>query len=268
MRRTVALVAVAVLAGGGPLVAQSDKAGDLPYAGKWKLNIAKSDFGESTVTYAKAGSDEMQLTMAGQSYKFKVDGKDYPAILGRTAAWKEIDPNTWETAIKQDGTLLTTDTTKLSADGKTMTVHSKGPKPTGGTFEQTTVYERVSGGPGLEGKWKTKNVKSSAPTVLAFTPSGSDGLKIEVPDFKIAADVKFDGQDYPATGPGLPPGLTLAIKKTGPRSFDLIEKQNGKPLFNLSFAVSADGKTLTETGGPVGVDEKFKAVYDRHTGTT
>jgi hypothetical protein len=257
------LVTVVSLAGAAAL-AQSDS---LPYAGRWKLNLARSDFGSTTATYAKIGSDEMQFTMAGQSYKFKVDGKDYPSIFGRSSAWKQIDPGTWETLTKQDGTLIATDTTKLSADGKTMTVHSKGPKPTGGTFEQTTVYERVSGGPGLEGKWKTKNVQSSAPTVLALTPSGSDGLTISIPDFKINAEVKFDGNDYPATGPGMPPGLTLAIKKTGPRSFDLVEKQNGKALFNLSFEVSADGKTLTEIGGPVGVDEKFKAIYDRQSGT-
>jgi hypothetical protein len=268
MRRTFALLALAVLTGGGPLVAQSEKAGDLPYAGRWKLNVAKSDFGETTATYAKVGSDEMQFTMAGQSYKFKVDGKDYPSLLGRSSAWKQIDPNTWETLTKQNGTLIATDTTKLSVDGNTMTVHSKGPKPAGGTFEQTTVYSRVSGGPGLEGKWKTKNIQTSAPTVLELAPSGSDGLSVRIPDFKINADLKFDGKDYPATGPAMPPGLTLAIKKTGPRSFDLVEKQNGKPLFNLSFEVSADGKTLTETGGPVGVDEKFKAIYERQSGTT
>jgi hypothetical protein len=267
MRRTFALVAVAVLASGQAPLAQSDKAGELPYAGRWKLNMAKSDFGETTATVAKVGSDEMQFTIAGQSYKFRVDGKDYPSIMGRTSAWKQIDASTWETLIKQDGMLITTDTTRLSADGKTMTVHSKGPKPAGGTFEQTTVYERVSGGPGLEGKWKTKNVQNNAPSVLELTPSGSDGLIVKIPDFKIVADAKFDGKDYPATGPGLPPGLTIAIQKTGPRSFDMMEKQNGKPIFKLSFEVSADGRTLTETGGPVGVDEKFKAVYDRQSGT-
>jgi hypothetical protein len=108
-----------------------------------------------------------------------------------------------------------------------------------------------------------RKVSTSAPTVLEMTAAGSDGLTISIPDFKITSDVKFDGKDYPATGPGLPAGLTLAIQKTGPRSFDLTEKQNGKPLFQLSFTVSDDGKTLTETGGPVGVNEKFKAVYDR-----
>jgi hypothetical protein len=263
MQRRFVITAVVLLASGIAPAAQLDKAADLPYAGKWKLNVAKSDFGETTVTFAQTASGEMQFTAAGQSYTFRMDGKDYPGLFGRTATWKQIDANTWETANKQDGKLLSTETTKLSADGKTLSINAKGPKPAGGTFDQTIVYERVSGGPGLVGKWKTKNVETSAPTVLELTPSGSDGLTVNIPDFKITSEVKFDGKDYPAVGPGVPPGLTLAIQKAGPRSFDMTEKQNGKPLFKLSFTVSADGKTLTETGGPIGVSEKFKAVYDR-----
>ena len=253
MRHTLAFV----------LAATAALAADLPYAGKWKLNMAKSDFGETTVTFAQTASGQMQFTVVGQSYTFQVDGKEYPALFGSTAAWKKLDANTWETINKQDGKLLRTDTTRLSADGKTLTVTSKGPKPAGGTFDQTAVYERVSGGPGLEGKWKTKNVKSSAPTVLELASSGADGLTIKVPDFQITSDAKFNGKDYPATGPTVPPGFTMAIQKAGPRSFEMTEKQNGKTLFKLTFTVSADGKTLTEAGGAIGIDEKFKAVYDR-----
>jgi hypothetical protein len=184
-------------------------------------------------------------------------------LFGRTAAWKKLDANTWETAVKQNGKLISTDSTKLSADGKTLTVNSKGPKPAGGAFDQTTVYERVSGGPGLAGKWKTKNFKSSSPTLLELAASGADGLTVKIADFQIACDAKFDGKDYPATGPTVPPGLTLAVRKTGPRSFEMTERQGGKTLFQLTFTVSADGKTLTETGGAPGVDEKVKVVYDR-----
>jgi hypothetical protein len=266
MRRklTVAAAAAAVLlASVVPAFAQSEKAGDLPYAGKWKLNVAKSDFGETTIGFTKAPSGQMQFTAMGMSYSFEVDGKDYPSFLGRTATWKQIDPNAWETTFKQDGKLINTDTVKLSADGKTLTINSKGPKPAGGTFEQTTTYERVSGGPGLEGKWKTKNVQTTAPSVIEFAAMGTDGLAIRIPDFQINCEAKFDGKDYPATGPTVPPGLTLAVAKTGPRSFDLTEKQNGKPIVKLSFTAADDGKTLVETGGAVGVAEKFKAVYDR-----
>lgn len=263
MRRTFVAATVALLMSSTVPSAQSNEAGDLPYAGRWKLNMARSDFGETTVTITETGQGEMQFTVAGQSYSFRLDGKDYPAMLGRTATWKQTGANTWETVYKQDGMVLSTDTTVLSADGTALTINAKGPKPAGGTFDQTIVYNRVSGGPGLAGKWKTKNVQSSAPTVLELSPSGSDGLTISIPDFKITSDVKFDGKDYPATGPAVPPGLTLALQKTGPRSFDLMEKQNGKPLYTLSFALSDDGRTLTEIGGAIGVDEKFKAVYDR-----
>ena len=34
------------------------------------------------------------------------------------------------------------------------------------------------------------------------------------------AGAKFDGKDYAATGPTVPPGLTIAITKSGWRSVD------------------------------------------------
>ena len=48
-------------------------AADLPYAGKWKMNPAKSDFGATTMTLESLPSGEWQSTADGQSYKFKMD---------------------------------------------------------------------------------------------------------------------------------------------------------------------------------------------------
>ena len=64
-------------------------------------------------------------------------------------------------------------------------------------------------------------------------------------------------------GPTVPAGLTFAIRKTGPRSFEMTQKQNGKALYRSTSTVSVDGKTLTETGSAVGVSEQYTAVYDR-----
>ncbi len=50
-------------------------AADAPYAGKWKLNATKSDFGSFTLTYAQLPSREMQATLEGQSYTFKMEGR-------------------------------------------------------------------------------------------------------------------------------------------------------------------------------------------------
>jgi hypothetical protein len=236
----------------------------LPYAGKWKINLANSDFGETTITIAQTGSGQMQYTADGMSYTFRIDGKDYPSLFGRTDAWKQIDKSTWEISSKLNGKVLGTTTRKLSSDGATLTENSKGPKPAGGSFDVTTVFQRGSGGPGLPGKWKTKNVKSSSPDILEFAASGPDGLTLRSVDYQATCDARFDGKDYPLTGgPSVPAGLTFAIQKTGPRSIEMTQKQNGKALYKSTFTVSADGKTLTETGGAAGVSEKYTAVYDR-----
>src|SRR5438093_1339444 len=78
-------------------------AADAPYVGKWKLNVAKSDFGESTVTYEQLASGEMKVTSDGQSYTFKADGKDYPTPWGTTTSLKVVNATTWEAINKTNG---------------------------------------------------------------------------------------------------------------------------------------------------------------------
>ncbi|MEN6603079.1 MAG: hypothetical protein ABFD86_11750 [Bryobacteraceae bacterium] len=238
-------------------------AADLPYAGKWKANLAKSDFGETTITYAEAGSGQMRYTADGLSYTFRMDGKDYPSLMGHTAAWKQINATTWESSMKLNGKLVATSASKLSEDGSKLTVTNKGPKPGGGSFDTTFIFQRVSGGPGLPGKWKTKNVNSSTPLVFDIAPSGQDGLTIGVDDYRATCSAKFDGKDYSFTGPTIPAGMTFAIRKTGPRSFEMTQKHNGKELYRDSFSVSPNGKILINTGSAIGVSEKYKIIYDR-----
>jgi len=238
-------------------------AADLPYAGKWKMNPAKSDFGETTVTYEQLPSGEMQATQAGASYKFKLDGKEYPAVFGSTAAWKTLSANSWEATFRLNGKVLTTDTLTLSADGKSLTVNSKGTKPNGEMLDDSVVSERVSGGPGLAGKWKTKNVKSAAPSVLEIASSGPDGVVFKIVDMDLTCNGKFDGKDHPCSGPTLGPGWTASFANAGPRTLDMNVKNNGKAFFRLLYSVSDDGKTLIENGTATGPNEKTKVVYDK-----
>jgi hypothetical protein len=238
-------------------------AADPPYIGKWKMNPAKSDFGETTITYEQLPSGEMQSTQAGASYKFKPDGKEYPATFGSTATWKTLGANSWETTWKLNGKVLVTDTLTLSADGKSMTINSKGKKPNGEMLDDTVVAERVSGTSGLAGKWKTKNVKSAAPSVLELASSGADGVIFKIVDMDLTCNGKFDGKDHPCSGPTLGPGWTASFANAGPRGLNMEVKNNGKSFFKLSYSVSPDGKTLTESGTATVADEKTKVVYDK-----
>jgi hypothetical protein len=79
----------------------------------------------------------------------------------------------------------------------------------------------------------------------------------------MTCDSKLDGKDYPCTGPMMPPGFTVAMKDTPPRSLDITVKKDGKPFFTATYTVAADGKSMAETGGAVASTEKFKITFDR-----
>jgi hypothetical protein len=236
-------------------------AADLPYIGKWKVNLAKSDFGQITVTLQSLPGGEWQMTAFGVTYKFKLDGKDYPDGMGGTAAWKAVDANTWELVAKANGKVTETDTFQLSADGRTLIDNARQMKADGGALESTSVYERVSGGPSLAGKWKTKKVSGASGTV-EMAAFGPDGIAFKDPDMGMSCEAKLDGKDYPCTGPMLPPGFTVAMKDTS-RSLDLTVKKDGKAFFKATYTVAADGKSMIETGTPASGGEKVKMVFDR-----
>ncbi len=238
-------------------------AAELPYAGKWKLNPAKSDFGNSTVTYEQMPGDEIKQTADGLSYTFKTDGKEYATPWGTTVAWKAIDSHRWQVTNKANAKVVTTDTLTVSADGKTLTLDSNRVKADGGTSKDVITFQRVSGGPGLAGKWKTKNLKMSSPVAVDITPAAPGGLALTFVDEKTNCTAQFDGKDYPAAGPMFPAGWTCAIAKNGPRAFDVTWKKDGKPMYKATLTASGDGKTLTEVAGGVATTEKIKAVYER-----
>ena len=254
-----AIASVSILVG----MAAALMAADPPYAGSWKLNPAKSDFGEATVTYQAMPDGQIKASADGQSYVFKADGKDYPTPWGNTAAWKAIDPSSWEATFKVNAKVVSTAKMKLAADGKTLTVDSRTVSATGVTSDNSAVYQRVSGGPGLAGTWKTKNVKIGAPGTVSLSPSGPDGLTLTFVEEKGTCSARFDGKDHPATGPIWPSGWTCAIVKNGPAGLDVTWKKDGKVMFKDTFTPSPDGKTLTDVSSVPTISEKVTLVYDR-----
>jgi hypothetical protein len=238
-------------------------ASDPPYAGRWKLNPAKSDFGETTVKYEEMDDGQMKVTADGQSYTFKADGNDYPTPWGSSSTWKAVDANTWKVTTKVEEQVVGTATLKLAADGKTLTVDAKNIDATGEASDDTAVYQRLSGGPGLAGKWKTKNMKIGSPGTMSISPSGADGLTLTFVEQKGTCTAKFDGKDYPATGPIWPSGWTCAIAKSGATALDVTWKKDGTVMYKDTLTPSADGKTLTDVGAVPGMTEKVTAVYDR-----
>jgi hypothetical protein len=265
-----------------------------PFAGTWELNLAKSNFTGDTMKFERTSSGEIRWSGSGLSYTFKIDGKEYPGPFGDdSVAWREVDDHTWETTYKTIGVLDSIDTSKLSPDGKTMTMTSRGAKHdeaypilyyqrsplwihTGlhriqvarTSFENISVYQRRSG-EGLFGTWENKEVRISSPELMQLTPSGDDGIAWEFVHFEEGCKCKFDGKDYPWTGLNLPARFTMALKRTGSSlpsgtySFEYTVKRSGRPLFKGKYTLSEDGRTLTGVAGPIAVDEPITAVFER-----
>ena len=94
----------------------------------------------------------------------------------------------------------------------------------------------------FDGTWVAKDesqVMDPKPYVLSLA-SGVFENKTAVPPIK----VKADGTDQPVTGHATYD--TAAVKSGGADSFDVTVKKAGKTMGTSNYAVSADGKTLTQ----------------------
>jgi hypothetical protein len=143
-----------------------------------------------------------------------------------------------------------------------MTIESKGTKPNGDSFDNTITYTRTAAGSGIIGGWKSTKVKLSSPSSITIQSSGDD-VTFTISAVKSTSQAKWDGKDYPATGPTVPDGITLALSKTGPTSFKLVEKSKGKVLETLRYSVAADGKSMTARGVNGAGQEPFTEVWEK-----
>ena len=138
-----------------PAFAQSDT-----QVGIWKLNVAKSKYSpgpapkSATTTIEAAGAgtkvsvDQMRADGTATQWGFSADydGKDNPMtgnnpdadMIART----RVDANTVQSISKKDGKVTTTQMSKVSADGKTRTVTTKGLNGAGKKVNNVAVYDK------------------------------------------------------------------------------------------------------------------------------
>ena len=130
-----------------------------PAIGTWTLNAAKSKYvpgpvpKSNVVTIVTSGAG-YHVTAKGEDaagkptsidYTVAFDGKDSPvkgAPAYDTTSLKRIDANTTEQIRKKEGKSVQTATRKISADGKTMTVTTRGKDESGRTLNTVAVYDR------------------------------------------------------------------------------------------------------------------------------
>jgi len=257
LRRTIQLLIVMFLFL-GTLSAATD-----PFVGKWKLNQSKSKMTGEQVTIKDLGGNKFTFTFGDISDTLVADGTDQPVHFGRTQSITKEGPNTWKAVIKQGGRTLFTQTLVLSPDGKTMNIAITGKRPDGSTFSNQVTTKRVAGTSGFAGTWESTTVKVNSPPEFDIKPYESGGLTFVVPAYSDTQSMKFDGKDYPETGPNVAPGSASSGRRVNDHTLDVTDKVKGEVLDTTQFMVSADGKTLTMTVHDKGQSKPVTYVYDR-----
>jgi len=237
---------------------------DVPHVGRWKLNLARSDFGEVTLAFAQAPPGSIRISVNGGPFSTSLlDGLDKPVHSGYTSSWRQLDGETWSAVTKLNGQLVSTNQFRLSSDHHTLTMTSTGPRTDGTTFHDALTYLRTASGSDLTGLWKGKNAPPSQEQIIEFVRHDDDGLTLLLPAIEGKCEAKLDGRDYPLTGPTMPSGATMSLTRTGPRSIRMVQKQGPATISTSTLTVSSDGQSLTESVLGRANSLTMKKIYDR-----
>jgi hypothetical protein len=153
----VAIVVAMVL---GTAIASVSAQTNDPRIGTWKLNVAKSKYAAGTPN--KIGTTKIEAAGAGikvtvdsvggdgtkrhWTYTANTDGKDVPITgnnqYGDVVSVTRVDANTTRQVYKNHGKVTLTQTSALSADGKTRTVTTKGTDARGQAIDSVAVYDK------------------------------------------------------------------------------------------------------------------------------
>jgi hypothetical protein len=250
------IVAIVMLAAAGTVLAA-----DNPWVGKWKLDPSQSKLTGDTIHFVSGAGGEMSYTEEGHTTKVKLDGNPATTWSGAEVSWKKVDDNSYESHATRSGVDLGTSTWTISPDGKSMKVESKGKNPDGSNFDDTADYTRVAGKSGLTGSWKSTKAKMNEDRTFEMAADGDHGMTWTIPEMKAAVSLKMDSKDYPAEGPTVPKGITLALTPVSSTSFKMMEKMNGMPLWHGTYTLSDDGKKMTVVGSPAKANEPTTEVY-------
>jgi hypothetical protein len=156
--KVVLLVLTFCIAG---VVGSTPSAQDEPRVGTWELNLAKSTFSpgpaprRQTLTFRAAGPQWLALLQGTDAsgrpinpdmnnLAITFDGRDHPTRTENydTTAWKRINATTYEVIRKKAGKIVLTSINVISADGRTMTITTKGVNADGQSVHNVRVYDK------------------------------------------------------------------------------------------------------------------------------
>ena len=230
--------------------------------GSWKVNVAKSTIPGPSFTLTNTASGRYHMENGTSGYTFGCDGKDYPTSAAHSISCKLSSSLIMNTTSKKNGRIVRTDKWKLAAGGSQLTRISTEVQTSKASKVTSTVFIRTSGANGFVGGWTDPKRLQSHPRLTLEMRVGS--LHIAFPEAGQYADLQLDGTDAVMIGPGLPTGLTIAIKQINLHEIHTTRKVNGIVINEGFLKLSADGRALTEEyWSPRMPAQRAVLVYDK-----
>ena len=116
---------------------------------------------------------------------------------------------------------------------------------------------------GFAGTWESDSVQVNSVFEFQIEPYEEDGLSFINPAEQTTKNIKFDGKDYPASGPSLPKGFTTSGHRVSALTIQLTDKLAGKIVDTRQVDLSADLKTLTMTVRTMNHNKPNILVFER-----
>jgi len=234
-----------------------------PFIGKWKLNPSKSQITDE-MAVELVGTSKYALTFSGTDQETIVaNGTDQPAVFGTTLSISVNDPNSWTVVRKKDGRMLISAIWKLSGDGKTLTDAFTGYDAKGVASTTDYVYKRTAGNSGFVGSWENTTQETNSAFELNIEPWQADGLSFITPAEGTTRSLKFDGAEYPSTGPNVVSGSVSSGRRVNGRALEVTDKITGKTVDTQEISLSPDLKTLTTVVHLIGQSKPNVLVFQR-----
>jgi hypothetical protein len=246
------------------IVTGTSHAADNPFAGKWKLDSSKSKLPADTMKVESAGANRYTFIFAPpNSETIAVDGTDQPGIFHTTLSVTVQGPNVWKVVRKSNGRTLLTGIWTLSPDGATLHDEYTEYRPDGSLFSVDYLYQRKAGDSGFAGTWEsTTEIVKSAYEIQIQLFQG-DGLSLIDPVAGVNKNMKFDGKDYPNSGPNASPDMQSSGRRISDRLLELTDKNKGEVQSTDDLQLSPDLHTLTVTQHPADHGTPTILVFER-----
>lgn len=268
-----AIVSICVAVGLAAAGAVPCMAIESEFNGTWILEIKPT--GESFTITESAGKMHYS-NGATISYDFTCDGKEYTVLAdivnaGHTSTCKKSSDcplsgaagcsSSYQITNDIKGDPLSLTTSEISANGKTLTVVSSDINPDENLVSTIDTFTRLSGGPGLVGKWKYVEFTSFPPREFTIAIT-QDQIGWTVAALKQVISGKMDGQPVAVAGPRVPDGLTYSFQLVNRWKISYDIKLKDKSMAEGELLVSPDANVLTNTSWVPGKEtEKVVDVY-------